>query len=268
MRNKTVLCIRASLIGALALFIGLPGTAIAQAADAPQGGARSPDLNRAAEQIVAGTNAFRKKHGRGELHVNAELTKAAQSFADFMARTDKYSHTADGQEPWQRAAKAGYAYCIVDENIAYVFSSEGFSAQQLAQGLLTAWKNSPEHRKNLLDPDIDDIGVGVAHSASTGRYYAVQDFGRPKAKAITFQVTNRSDATVRYTVDGKEFTLEPRYTRTHESCRPSVLAASAAEATDHSKETFRPAKGDRFVFRADAAGAIVLVKERGQPARR
>jgi hypothetical protein len=31
----------------------------------------------------------------------------------------------------------------------------------------------------MLDPDVREIGVGVARSNKTGRYYAVEDFGRP-----------------------------------------------------------------------------------------
>ena len=44
-----------------------------------------------------------------------------------MARTGKFSHSADGSEPAARAKRFGYEYCIVAENIAYIFSSEGMA---------------------------------------------------------------------------------------------------------------------------------------------
>src|SRR5437660_1397706 len=157
-----------------------------------------PDVERVKEEIFASTNQFRRQQGQRELKVNKELAKAAQYFADYMARTDKYSHTADGKEPWERAAKFGYAYCIILENIAYEQSPEGFRTPDLAEGFMKGWKKSPPHRKNLLDPDIDDIGVGVAHSERTGRYYAVQNFGRPKSKEIVFKLTNETDSGVKY----------------------------------------------------------------------
>src|SRR5207249_3478732 len=96
----------------------------AAAATAAEG---SPDLARVTKQVLAATNQFRTREGRGELKANAALTRAAQYFADFMARTDKYSHTADGKEPWQRGAMYGYDYCAFLENIAWASNSAGFT---------------------------------------------------------------------------------------------------------------------------------------------
>src|SRR5437870_4974 len=141
-----------------------------------------PDLAGVEKQIVSETNAFRRQEGRGALKVNPELSKAAQYFAKFMAETDKYGHTADGHEPWDRAKKYGYDYCMVEENIAYQFSSEGFTTSRLAQGFVDGWKSSPGHRRNMLNPDVDETAVAVARSASSGKFYAVQMFGRPKSE--------------------------------------------------------------------------------------
>ncbi len=38
--------------------------------------------------IVAGTNELRKQQGRGQLHVNPQLTKAAKMFAGYVIRAD------------------------------------------------------------------------------------------------------------------------------------------------------------------------------------
>lgn len=215
-----------------------------------------PDLAAAARQVVEQTNRFRGQNGQGELKVNAELTKAAQGFAEYMARTDKYSHTADGKEPWERAAEAGYTYCIVLENIAYEFRTNAFSTQDLAAGCMKGWKESPPHRKNILDPDIYDIGVGVAHSSRTGRYYAVQNFGRPRSKEIKFTIVNPTDATLSYTLDGKEITLKPRYTMVHEACRPPELTLPKSKG-----KTFHPENGGRYAIRANASGEYSLEKQ-------
>jgi|SRR6516165_1239254 hypothetical protein len=53
---------------------------------------------------------------------------------------------------------------------------------------LAACTTSPEHRKNMLDPDLDDLGVGVAQSAKTGRYYA--ESCRPPE--LTFRLSGAS----------------------------------------------------------------------------
>src|SRR5262249_23921315 len=134
-------------------------------------GEKMPDLAQATKSLIDSTNAFRKEEGRSSVSVNPKLTDTARYFADFMARTNKYGHNADGNRPADRAKKHGYDYCIVLENIAYQYNSRGFTTDELARGLFEAWKNSPGHRKNMLDPDVTETGVAIAHSDKSGYYY-------------------------------------------------------------------------------------------------
>lgn len=96
----------------------------------------------------------------------------------------------------------------------------------------------------MLDADAVDIGVAVAQSRRTGRYYAVQMFGRPAAMRIIFRVANRSPATLRYELGRESFELPPQVTRTHEQChadRLSLHLPGQAEAI-----TFKPANGQDY----------------------
>jgi len=218
---------------------------------------KSPDLRRVEQLVVELTNRFRREHGRGELRINPKLAKAAQEFAAYMAPEDKFSHTADGKEPWERTAAQGYEECLVAENIAWESNPRGLSTRSLAQALVKGWQNSPPHRKNLLDPDLTEIGVGVAYSKKTDRYYGVQDFGRPKSEAIDFRVTNETEEEVRYSVDGKDFSIKPRYTVTHHRCRPLELTFRLPQKTDapaKKGEAFHPHGGTYYVVRKDPAG--------------
>jgi uncharacterized protein YkwD len=210
-----------------------------------------PDLEKVTQQIIAGTNQFRLDHERSRVKTNPELTKAAQYFADFMARTDKYGHTADGKQPWERAAQHDYVYCIVAENIAYQYNSGGFTTRDLAAGFVKGWEESPPHRKNMLDPDVIDLGVAVARSSTSGKYYAVQEFGRPRSLEIVFKITNQTGSSVSYKVDDKPYTLKPRYTVTHQACRPPELEFSWEE---EKSATYHPTKGTHFVIRKDRQG--------------
>jgi len=224
----------------------------------------TPDLARVTKQVLAATNQFRTKEGRGELKVNAELTRAAQYFADFMARTDQYSHTADGKEPWQRGAMYGYDYCVFLENIAWAYNSMGFTAEEMARTFMDGWEKSPPHRKNLLDPDVSEIGVGVARSNKTGKFYAVQDFGRPKSQEIVFRITNATDTAVPYTVDGQSRTIDPRYTITHSRCRPPdvrIPQARAAGKQPAGGAVLHPRSGAHYVIRQDSAGQFTVGEE-------
>ena len=175
---------------------------------------------------------------------NAQLEAAAQGFARFMARTGKYGHTADGRRPAQRAAAAGYDYCLVAENIAYQYRSGGYpSGAKLGAELVEGWKNSPEHRQNMLLPAATETGVGVAQGED-GRYFAVQMLGRPKSAAIRFSVENRSGESVQYKAGGKSYRLAPRVTRTHTVCRRPELSIDVPG----SKESYstRPTDGARY----------------------
>jgi uncharacterized protein YkwD len=238
-RNSALLLVLAGLL--------VPRAALAQVVEEEQGESvrnpayrsaegKTPDFPGVVKLIVDKTNAFRKEEGRAAVEVNEHLTKAARYFADYMAKEGKFGHTADGSRPADRAKKFGYDYCIVLENIAYEFNSAGFTTEDLGGRFVEGWKRSPGHRRNMLDPDVTDTGVAVARSETTGYYYAVQMFGRPKSKAIQFDFANESDATVEYRVGSRAFSLAPGYTRTHQLCRPADLTVQLPAAESVGKE--------------------------------
>ncbi len=231
----------------------------------PGGSDSSVDLKQVCHQIFALTNRFRSQHNRGELRINPELTRAAQDFAEYLARTDSFSHTADGKSPSQRVREHDYRYCLVAENIAEEYNSSGFTTSSLAGSFVTGWRHSPGHRKNMLDGDLEDIGIGVARSKRTGRYYAVQDFGRPKSKAIVFRISNESDASIRYVVDGQSFSLDPHFTVTHTRCRPPELdfpnAQGKGEGVKEGEETFYPKGEAHYVLRGNRSGGYTVESE-------
>lgn len=141
--------------------------------------AQRPDLAAVERLVVTGANDFRRGEGAAPLAVDAKLSAAARGLAAHMARTDRYGHEADGRTPAQRVQAQGYTWCMVAENIAMQYYSGGFATDELAQRFVQGWVDSPGHRRNLLERDATQTGVAIAHSARSGRYYAVQVFGRP-----------------------------------------------------------------------------------------
>jgi uncharacterized protein YkwD len=209
-------------------------------------------LEKAATLVVRQTNTFRADEGLSKLEVDSNLESAARYFAEYMARTDKYGHSADGSRPSERAKDHGYDYCIVLENIAYFYNSSGFTAERLGTKAFRGWKNSPGHRKNMLDPDVTQTGVALAQSDKTGYYYAVQMFGRPKQQSIEFSIVNNAGATVEYEIADRAFTLPPRLTRTHTRCRPSEVTFQWPGSGNDS-EVVEPDDGDKLkVFKNDS----------------
>ncbi len=248
-------------LAACVVFAGEPAAQVSQQDEAAvvkgRSAARSddrrrPDLTDASKRIIASTNAFRRQENLSPLEPDPQLAKTARYFADYMARTDKYGHGADGQAPAARAQKFGYEYCIVAENIAYQFSSAGFASADLANRLFEGWQNSPGHRKNMLDPNVTETAVAIAHSDKTGHYYAVQLVGRPKSESVEFSVANQAGTAVEYSLDGQTFPLPPRVTRTHQRCKPSEFGFRG--------KTLQPGNGQQLVVVNDQGGVQLKIR--------
>lgn len=230
-----------------ALALLLPAAALAQRADPAQ-----------VEQLVRErTNDFRREHGLAALAPDAKLEAAARYFADYMARNDRYGHEADGKEPADRARRHGYDYCLVAENISYQYSSEGFRTTELAQRYVEGWKGSPGHRKNMLAPAAIDTAVAVRRSEKSGRYYAVQMFGRPRSASVEFRITNGARDMVRYSIGGQAFTLAAGAARIHTQCAPEELAL--ASARDAKRASVVPRNGDHLTVVREAGGLALRV---------
>lgn len=225
---------------------------------------KSPDVDATVQAIVERSNGFRKQEGRSELAVDQTLQKTAQDFADYMAEQDRYGHQADGRTPSERAKAQGYDFAIVLENIAYAYDSRGFEAPALAEKLVQGWIESPEHRENLLDPDVTQIGVGVAESPTTHYLYAVQLFARPASLAVEFTLFNATQAPFTYKLDERSFVIEPRYARTHRSGRPPTVTIEWPDESEKKPTTFEPESGMRYVIQRNAEGAFELAKTKAE----
>jgi hypothetical protein len=180
-------------------------------------------MTEVAERVLERAAAYRGSQTLPAQKTQAQLGAAARAFADYMASTGRYGHTADGRTPAERATVEGYDACLVLENIGYVYRSRGYpSADAIAADFVEGWKKSPEHRAALLDVAATETGVGIARSAE-GRYFAVQMFARPQREAIRFSIRNTSAAAVDYRTGERAFALPPRSARTHTVCKPVKL---------------------------------------------
>ena len=140
------------------------------------------------ERVAALVNELRTQHGARPLEREARLEEAAGYLADYMARTDRLDHRADGTSPRERVKQRGYAYCDVSENIAVEYSSRGFTIEGLARNFIRGWHDSPTHRANMLDPIVTQTGLGVARSAR-GEYFVAQVFARPMTPGTAGRAT-------------------------------------------------------------------------------
>ena len=133
----------------------------------------------AREAIVSATNAYRGEKGLAPLTESAGADRVAQAYADYLARTDKTGHHADGRSPPQRLRDAGVAFCkFRGENWHMSWTRPKRAPVDAAmQKAMKFWKHSPGHERALRSASTE-IGVGVAGWRRDNRwiYVSVQMF--------------------------------------------------------------------------------------------
>lgn len=134
----------------------------ALAADTRSGSAAA---NAQIQRIVELVNQRRKEAGLAPVRVNATLASCAQQYSEVQAAQGAINHTGpDGSNPGQRLKRCGYAWKHYGENLAggYVDAGE----------VMTAWMNSPSHRKNIMNGKLKEIGIGFTHRENDpGQFY-------------------------------------------------------------------------------------------------
>jgi len=121
-------------------------------------------------QLTYAANRERKSRGLPTLKWDEALASAARRHATEMANQGTISHQFPGEASLPaRATKAGARFTFLAENVAQAPS---------AAAVHDLWMHSPPHRANLLDRDMNSVGVGVI--ARHGELFAVEDFSRAK----------------------------------------------------------------------------------------
>lgn len=136
-----------------------------------------------AQQAVAGPNLAEQylqqaaDHERAALNLpplrrDPALVAAARLHAQQMVEHNAISHQFPNEaELAERGAAAGARFSLISENVA-----ESPSALEIQ----TAWMHSEGHRHNLLDPNVDSVGISVI--ARGRQLFAVEDFERSLAQ--------------------------------------------------------------------------------------
>jgi uncharacterized protein YkwD len=135
------------------------------------------DRARIETEMLARINDLRRRAGLPPLAPNPLLDRISQEHAEDMLLRSYHGHRRAPEDlgPSDRARADGYGPGI-GENIV----EQRYSVQEA----LDAWLDSPPHRRNLLDPGIREVGLGIAlgggYDAAPGGYRVVwvQSLGR------------------------------------------------------------------------------------------
>jgi uncharacterized protein YkwD len=124
----------------------------------------------AEQSLFEAVNHERKTSGLHALRWDAALAAAARSHAREMAKRQAVEHHFPGEPNLpSRATKAGARFISISENVVQAASAKAAHSQ---------FMHSPSHKANILDPDIDSAGIGVAQRGQD--LFVVQDFAKAK----------------------------------------------------------------------------------------
>jgi uncharacterized protein YkwD len=126
---------------------------------------------------VEAVNRVRTRRGLPALRPRADLADVAREHSRDMAERNYFAHKSpEGFEVAQRVLVGGILYDAVAENLL-----ESRGADDHVQHAVKQWMNSGGHRKNIVDPDFTETGVGIEINED-GKLYFTQIFIDPVGK--------------------------------------------------------------------------------------
>ena len=162
-----------------------------------------------ARQIFDLTNHDRQEHGLPLLKWNDNLAAAAATHGDRMASQGSLSHQFSGEpDLMARASQAGAHFQAIAENVASGPSPEAIEKE---------WMNSTAHRTNILDPQMNQIGIAVV--IRDGGMYAVEDFANGAEALTTAKVEDKVSALLQAQNITPMAATDPTVAAARQACR-------------------------------------------------
>ncbi len=153
------------------------------ASQAQQQPREMPEL---AQKLFASHNQFRADNNLPALEWDSTLADAAMKHCYLMLGKDSLSHQYPGEPDLAaRASAAGAHFSLIEENI---IEEPDF------QAIFKRWLDSPAHRANIANRDVNRIGIAVIER--NGYYYSVVDFGRGSEALTADQIESKIAALI------------------------------------------------------------------------
>lgn len=113
------------------------------------------------QQLLNSVNAARIANGVEMLRPNSTLQVIARAYSEQMVREAFFAHVdAQGNDVSDRLEAAGITYQVAGENLALAPD-----IPTIHEGLM----QSPGHRRNILDPQFTEVGIGIVDTGGYGK---------------------------------------------------------------------------------------------------
>ncbi len=130
---------------------------------------RRQDLYSLERKLFELINDERHKNNLHVVRFSPDLSRLARTHSQDMASRGRISHSSsDGRSYMERLVEDGFYFIAIGENVAF---SSGYMPELIHQKLM----ESQGHRRNILDPKFDEVGIGAVLKKNKG-YFITQDF--------------------------------------------------------------------------------------------
>lgn len=132
-------------------------------------------LQKIEEYIIELTNEEREKNSLSPLKYNSTMRQYAIVKGEDMVKNDYFAHEdLKGNLMIYYIEKDGVKYSAWGENLSWNSDYNFKTSYEAAEFFVNGWMNSPGHRANILNPNFQEIGVGVVKSGN--EYFGIQQF--------------------------------------------------------------------------------------------
>ena len=155
-------------------YSSIQGNPVATPTPAPAAVRQTAPVNAAMgaqeSRILELLNAERAKTGAKPLRISGEVSNLARVKSQDMVDNNYFSHQSPTHgSPFDMLKRNGVSYMYAGENIAM---------NQTAERAHNAWMNSEGHRKNILNPNFTEIGIGIVPKGNGSFMYTQIFIGR------------------------------------------------------------------------------------------
>ncbi|MDO4243250.1 MAG: CAP domain-containing protein [Actinomyces sp.] len=250
------------LATALLAAVPLVGASTAQAAPAaaePAGQVAGTVLPAAvsaegalyAETILARVNELRASLGLDPVTRYVELDTVAQEWSEQMVAQDVLAHRPSFSEAYPSGWSA------VSENVAM---RQDALTGDIGGSIFEQWLNSPGHYANMTDPGTNAIGIGIAYDASTGSWYATQNFAtysEAEAEAAGLTPAGSASTTTTASTSQTEDATPAQDAATEDTATEQAPAAPTTDAATETAQATATATDAPLAYAATESPAAV-----------
>ncbi|TWT60736.1 CAP domain-containing protein [Rubinisphaera italica] len=138
------------------------------------------NLSEIEREVFRMTNEQRALEGIAPVKISRILSSYARDWTAQMVKQLDTNHGVKGTESYASARRTAAAkdmdlyYWGGSENVSRKTIEKDAPSQQIAQRAINGWMESEGHRKNLMNPEQEFIGIGAMWSQADGKYYFTQ----------------------------------------------------------------------------------------------